>query len=246
MWICLCIPSTDQSTGKSRQLLTAVESVKQDLHKLDQYQATVMMDVPPMPPMEVIFQPSMAIVQATKIQPSTVIKNPQIWTTRIFISASQFLSGFPTLRLLFPQSPIFCPLAEFLCLFFFFICPQIVVPYSCRDGVHPGSSISFHPRSNWIMSGPLIKQLFTDSWDNKWIGENQWTRVVFTCRWETAVTLVPMSHNEMLWDLNLTKSAHPSTYLKLQKTPCKHSILSLIYIHMSHIMWLNIFNINFF
>ncbi|TNN61508.1 hypothetical protein EYF80_028253 [Liparis tanakae] len=43
------------------------------------------MEEPPMPPMEVIFQPSMAMVQATKIQPKTVIRKPQIWTTRIFI-----------------------------------------------------------------------------------------------------------------------------------------------------------------
>lgn len=66
-------------------MLTAVESVKQDLHRLDQNQATLMMEEPPMPPMAVIFQPSMAMVQATKIQPKMVIRKPQIWTTRIFI-----------------------------------------------------------------------------------------------------------------------------------------------------------------
>lgn len=84
-WICVYLPSTAQSTGKSWQLLTAVESVKHFLHKLDQCHATLMMAEPPIPPTEAIFQPSIAIVQATKIQPNTVIKNPQIWTTLIFI-----------------------------------------------------------------------------------------------------------------------------------------------------------------
>lgn len=82
---CGYLPCTDHSTGKSLQLLTAVESVKQDLHRLDQYQATLMIEEPPEPPIELIFHPSMAIVQAIKIHPRTVIKKPQIWTTRIFI-----------------------------------------------------------------------------------------------------------------------------------------------------------------
>lgn len=60
--------------------------MKQDLHRLDQYQATLMMEEPPIPPIEVIFQPSMAMVQAVKIQPRTVSRKAQIWTTRIFIS----------------------------------------------------------------------------------------------------------------------------------------------------------------
>lgn len=66
--------------------------MKQDLHKLDQYQATLMMEEPPMPPMEVIFQPSMAMVQAVKIQPRTVSRKAQIWTTRIFISSVRDLN----------------------------------------------------------------------------------------------------------------------------------------------------------
>lgn len=77
--------STDQSTGKSWQLVTEVESVKQAFHRLDQYQATLMTAEPPMPPIDVTFQPSMAMVHATKIQPSTVIRKPQICITRIFI-----------------------------------------------------------------------------------------------------------------------------------------------------------------
>uniref|UniRef100_G3PLJ6 Multidrug resistance-associated protein 4 n=1 Tax=Gasterosteus aculeatus aculeatus TaxID=481459 RepID=G3PLJ6_GASAC len=51
------------------------------------------MEEPPIPPMALIFQPSMAMVQATKIQPNTVIRNPQIWTTRIFISEGRVRPG---------------------------------------------------------------------------------------------------------------------------------------------------------
>ncbi|KAA8579519.1 hypothetical protein FQN60_006612, partial [Etheostoma spectabile] len=54
--------------------------------RLDQYHLTLTTAEPPMPPMVLIFQPSMAMVQATKIQPTTIIRKPQIWTTRICIS----------------------------------------------------------------------------------------------------------------------------------------------------------------
>ncbi|KAA8578545.1 hypothetical protein FQN60_000146, partial [Etheostoma spectabile] len=53
--------------------------------RLDQYHLTLTTAEPPMPPMVLIFQPSMAMVQATKIQPTTIIRKPQIWTTRICI-----------------------------------------------------------------------------------------------------------------------------------------------------------------
>ena len=98
-------PSTDQSTGKSMQLVTAVESVKQARHRLDQYQATLMMLEPPSPPMVVIFQYSMAMVHATKIQPSAVKRKPKICTTRMFI-LTQIASGVPVRQEL---SFICCP-----------------------------------------------------------------------------------------------------------------------------------------
>lgn len=91
----MSIPSTDHSTGKSQQLDVEEESVKQALHRLDQYQPTFMMALPPCPPTEEIFQPSMAIEQATKIQPSIANRKPQICITRIFIFA--LLYSFPHL-----------------------------------------------------------------------------------------------------------------------------------------------------
>lgn len=81
----MSIPSTDHSTGKSQQLDVEAESVKQALHRLDQYQPTEIMELPPCPPIEEIFQPSMAMEQETKIQPSTANRKPQICIARIFI-----------------------------------------------------------------------------------------------------------------------------------------------------------------
>lgn len=80
------LPVTLQRTGKSLQLVTAVESVKQSFHRLDQYQATLMMNEPPWPPIWVILQKSMAMVHSTKSQPSVEIRKPLTWIKRLFIS----------------------------------------------------------------------------------------------------------------------------------------------------------------
>lgn len=77
---------TLQSTGKSLQFVTAVESVKQSFQRLDQYQATLMMKDPPWPPNWVIRQKSMAIVHSTNSHPSDEIKKPNIWIKRFLIS----------------------------------------------------------------------------------------------------------------------------------------------------------------
>ncbi len=77
---------TDQSTGKSLQFVIAVESVKQSFHRLDQYQATLMIKEPPCPPIWVILQKSMAMVHSTNSHPSDVIKKPNIWMRRFLIS----------------------------------------------------------------------------------------------------------------------------------------------------------------